>query len=75
MPLSILVALGVLKEGLADYKRYKIDRETNAAPALRLTGRLNGQLDKTGCIEKTRVTKVSIEQTMNMFEVEECTTE
>ena len=38
VPLSILVALGVLKEGLADYKRYKIDRETNAAPALRLTG-------------------------------------
>ena len=39
IPLSILIFLGVLKEGLADYKRYKIDKTTNAAPVHRLTGR------------------------------------
>jgi phospholipid-translocating ATPase len=40
IPLSILIFLGVLKEGLADYKRYKIDKTTNAAPVHRLTGRI-----------------------------------
>lgn len=39
IPLSILIFLGVLKEGLADYKRYKIDNMTNAAPVMRLTGK------------------------------------
>jgi len=40
IPLSILIFLGVFKEGLADYKRYKIDKTTNAAPVHRLNGRI-----------------------------------
>jgi hypothetical protein len=44
VPLSILIFLGVLKEGLADYKRYKIDKMTNALPVTRLTGRLKEDL-------------------------------
>jgi hypothetical protein len=40
IPLTVLVCLGILKEGLADLKRYKIDRETNAAPVYRCTGRI-----------------------------------
>lgn len=39
IPLAILIFLGMLKEGLADYKRYKIDKATNAAPVRRLTGK------------------------------------
>lgn len=39
IPLSVLIFLGILKEGLADYKRYKIDKAENAAPVLRLTGK------------------------------------
>jgi len=40
IPLIFLIFLGVLKEGLADYKRYKIDKTTNEKPVLRLTGRV-----------------------------------
>ena len=45
VPLTILILLGVLKEGLADYKRYKIDKITNALPVNRITGRLTAELE------------------------------
>lgn len=46
IPLTVLVCLGILKEGLADLKRYKIDRETNAAEVFKCTGRIKENFDK-----------------------------
>ena len=42
MPLSAMISLGMAKEFLADYKRYKMDKTSNALP----TRRLNGELRK-----------------------------
>jgi hypothetical protein len=36
VPLSFVVLLGVLLEGLAECKRYKEDTKTNAIPAIRM---------------------------------------
>lgn len=57
IPLIFLIFLGVLKEGLADYKRYKIDKTTNEKPVHRLTGRIN--LSKLNMTEKSRVAELS----------------
>ena len=38
--LVVLILIGMLKEGLADYKRFKTDKESNALPTQLLTGRL-----------------------------------
>jgi hypothetical protein len=46
IPLTVLVCLGILKEGLADLKRYKIDRETNAAEVFKCTGRIKENFEK-----------------------------
>jgi magnesium-transporting ATPase (P-type) len=35
--------LGIIKEGLSDYNRHKIDRQTNTTPANRLTKSESGQ--------------------------------
>lgn len=40
IPLSIIVLVGILKELLADLKRYNIDKKTNAAVVNRLTGKI-----------------------------------
>ena len=40
--LAILIFIGMLKEGLADWKRFKTDKLSNAQPTQRLTGRLLG---------------------------------
>ena len=40
IPLSIIVLVGILKELLADLKRYNIDKKTNAALVNRLTGKI-----------------------------------
>ena len=40
-PLSAMVSLGMVKEFVADWKRYKMDKESNAMPARRLNGFLN----------------------------------
>lgn len=45
IPLTVLVCLGILKEGLADLKRYKIDKDTNAAPVSKCTGRITKDMD------------------------------
>ena len=42
MPLSGMVSLGMIKEFIADYKRYKMDRTANGMP----TRLVNGQLNK-----------------------------
>ena len=42
MPLSAMISLGMAKEFLADYKRYKMDKTSNGLP----TRRLNGGLSK-----------------------------
>lgn len=39
IPVICLPGLGVIKEGLADYKRWKQDRKLNSAPCVRLTGK------------------------------------
>ena len=38
--LLLLIFIGVLKEGLADYKRYKTDKGSNATPTQILTGNM-----------------------------------
>ena len=38
MTLTFLIALGMLKEFLADYKRWKTDKISNANPVKVLTG-------------------------------------
>jgi len=57
IPLVFLIFLGVLKEGLADYKRYKIDKTTNEKPVYRLTGRVNPS--KLNMTEKSRADELS----------------
>jgi magnesium-transporting ATPase (P-type) len=77
VPLTILVLLGVLKEGLADYKRYKIDKETNSAPAMRLTGRLasKGSSINKSADKSTGINQVHAEPIGGIYEVEGCRTE
>ena len=41
VPLAGMVSLGMAKEFIADYKRYKMDKESNASPARVLNGNLN----------------------------------
>ena len=41
VPLLGMVSLGMAKEFVADYKRYKMDKESNAMPARVLTGGIN----------------------------------
>jgi hypothetical protein len=40
MTLGTLVFVGVLKEGLADMKRWRVDRKSNSEPVKLLTGAL-----------------------------------
>ena len=42
IPLAYVVAVGMLKEFLADYKRYKADKKTNRQPVTLVDG-LDGQ--------------------------------
>jgi len=37
IPLAYVIAVGMLKEFLADYKRYKMDKQTNRRPVTLLT--------------------------------------
>ena len=41
MVLMILIVIGMLKEGLADWKRYKTDKQSNSQHTERLTGRIS----------------------------------
>ena len=41
MPLSAMVSLGMMKEFIADYKRYKMDKTANGMPTRVLNGLLN----------------------------------
>jgi phospholipid-translocating ATPase len=78
VPLTILVLLGILKEGLADYKRHKIDKQTNAQPAMRLTGRRNGAGEASSPTKSpTKKNKIIAEEEINvtLYEVEKCKTE
>ena len=38
IPLAYVVAVGMLKEALADYKRYKADKKTNRHPVTVVQG-------------------------------------
>lgn len=40
MVLGFLIIIGMLKEGLADYKRFKTDKLSNALPTELVTGAL-----------------------------------
>ena len=42
IPLAYVIILGIIKEGIADYKRYKNDKQVNDYPCTKL------ELDKTG---------------------------
>ena len=41
MPLSGMVSLGMIKEFIADYKRYKMDKTANGMPSRIINGKLN----------------------------------
>ena len=44
--LMLLILIGMLKEGLADYKRYKTDKGSNATPTQILTGNVVASQEK-----------------------------
>lgn len=41
MPLTAMVSLGMIKEFIADYKRYRMDKTANAMPTRVLNGKVN----------------------------------
>lgn len=50
--LILLIFIGMLKEGLSDWKRYKTDRLSNALPTQRLTGKVLKTELRRGSLKK-----------------------
>ena len=80
--LAILILIGMVKEGLADYKRHKTDKLSNAQPAHLITGKFLDKNDSTskelkieGIDDADEATKKQLDRVAQMNRLETKTVE
>ena len=68
-----MISLGMVKEFMADYKRYKMDKTANGMPTSRLNGELNKATIDNRNIKSSAPIKnesgsinISLDKTMNL---------